>query len=89
MNTLYSLWFFYTILRDIGNKGDPIISIGFMRQTCFPWKTGRGIQFRMGKYIFQIGVCKSNKNIEKDTDGLLYAMQGRLLNDVPNEIGRW
>lgn len=91
MNRLYSIGFTYVILRDIGTPADPILSIGFMRQTGPPWKTGKGVQIRVGKYILQVGLCKPNRELKKaeEEDGLLYAMQGRLLEDEPSRIGSW
>lgn len=91
MNRLYSIWFLYGILRDIGTQKDPLVSIGFMRQTGPPWKTGKGLQLRFGKYILQVGLCRTSKDLRhvKEDDGLLYAMQGRLLEEDPNKIGSW
>lgn len=91
MNRLYSLFFLYWIVRDTGTPKDPTISIGFMRQTSAPWRTGKGIQIRISKYIFQVGMSKRNKSIDPSQDelGLLYAMQGRLLGDAPKDIGSW
>lgn len=60
-----------------------------MRQTGYPWKQGKGIQIRIGKYVGQIGVCKAKKDIQEEFDGLLYAMQGRLLEEKPRDIGNW
>lgn len=91
MNRLYSISFVYAILRDIGKNGDPLVSIGFMRQTGPPWKTGKGVQIRVKKYVLQLGICRSNKKITREEHelGLLYAMQARLLEDKPNKIGNW
>lgn len=89
MNRLYSLGVFYWIIRDIGKPRDPVVSIGFMRQTGYPWKSGKGPQVRLGKYLLQFGLCRSKKEIQEERDGLLYAMQGRLLEEKPSEIGSW
>ena len=91
MNRLYSIGFTYVILRDIGTHATPVLSIGFMRQTGAPWKTGKGMQIRLGKYILQVGFCRANKEIKKAEEemGLLYAMQGRLLEEEPSKIGGW
>lgn len=89
MNTVKSFGFLYVILRDIGKNKDPIVSKGFMRQTGYPWKSGNGIQIRIGKYIVQFGFCKSNKLINNESEGLLHAMQGRLLDEGPATIGDW
>lgn len=78
----------YWIARNNGKKGDPRISKGFMRQTSEPWLVGSGLQVRFGKYIFQIGICGKPKKLD-DQDGLLYAMQGRVMDVEPKEIGIW
>lgn len=89
MNKIKSILNIYFIVRDIGKPIDPIFSIGFMRQTGPPWKSGKGIQLRLGKYVTQIGICRSNKKIKKEVDGLLYAVQGRMMEETPKEIGSW
>lgn len=89
MNKLYSISFIYWIIRDTGKPGEKVVSVGFMRQTGYPWKHGKGVQLRLGKYIFQFGVCRSNSEIKEEEDGLLYSMQGRLLNEKPKDIGNW
>lgn len=89
MNRVYSIGFLYWITRDNGSKKTPVISVGFMRQTGYPWKNGIGLQIRIGKYTNQFGFCKSKKEITEESDGLLYAMQGRLLEEKPSEIGNW
>lgn len=89
MNKLKSIGILYFIVRDTGSSKDPVFSTGFMRQTGFPWKSGKGIQLRIGKYVSQIGLCRPNKALQDEQDGLLYAMQGRLLDEKPNEIGNW
>lgn len=91
MNRLRTLGIVYVIIRDIGKPKERIISIGFMRQTGPPWKTGKGIQIRIGKYVTQVGVCRTNAGLRnlQEADGLLYAMQGRLMEDPPSKIGSW
>lgn len=88
MNNLYVFYKLYWITKDTGKKGDPIVAKGFMRQTSAPWLTGKGIQIRFGKYSFQIGLCGKPQNL-KDQDGLLYAMQGRMLELDVEKIGEW
>lgn len=89
MNKLHSLGVFYFIIRDIGKKKDPVLSLGFMRQTGYPWKSGKGLQLRIGKCVIQFGLCVANKKVKEENEGLLYAMKGRLLEDKPGEIGNW
>jgi len=89
MNKIKSILNVYFIIRDIGKPTDPVFSIGFMRQTGYPWKHGKGIQLRVGKYISQIGICRANRDLHEEQDGLLYAVQGRLLEEKPRDIGNW
>jgi hypothetical protein len=88
MNNLYVFYKLYWILRDTGKRGTPIISKGFMRQTSSPWMVGKGIQFRFGKHTLQVGICGDSKSLSDD-DGLLYAMEGRVLDSDPEEIRSW
>lgn len=90
MNRLQYVGPIYWITRDIGKTGDPVLSVGFMRQTSYPWKTGRGVQVRIKQYTFQIGICKAHKNnvIDEET-GLLHALGGRLLEDDVTTIRKW
>lgn len=91
MNRLVHVGFLYFIVRDTGKPKERVLSIGFMRQTGPPWKTGKGIQIRIGKYVTQVGVCRTNAGLRnlQEADGLLYAMQGRLMEDPPSKIGSW
>lgn len=88
MNNLYVLYKLYWITKNTGKKGDPLIAKGFMRQTSAPWLIGQGLQVRIGKYSFQVGLCGEPQKLG-DQDGLLYAMQGRLMDSGPDEIGEW
>lgn len=88
MNNLYVLYKLYWIIKNTGKSGDPVIAKGFMRQTSAPWLVGSGLQIRFGKYTFQLGVCGQPQKLDTQ-DGLLYAMQGRLLDSDPDEIGAW
>lgn len=87
---LNSVWItgpIYWIVRDIKQSKLPI-SVGFMRQTSYPWKTGRGIQVQIHKYSYQIGVCRKSRYID-DQSGLLFAVKGRILETPITEIGEW
>lgn len=87
---LNSVWIagpLYWVIRDFKTSKYPI-SIGFMRQTSQPWKTGRGIQIQVHKYSYQVGVCRKPKNMD-DQAGLLFAVQGRILETPITEIGEW
>lgn len=88
MNNLYVLGRLYWIIRNTGRSGSPVISKGFMRQTSAPWLVGNGVQLRFGKYVVQFGFCGNPKELGNQ-DGLLYAIQGRLMDADPNEIGDW
>lgn len=86
LNLVQGIGFVYWIVRDT-HKGFSL-STGFMRETDFPWRTGRGIQIGIGKYVFQIGFCKRNK-LNNEIIGLTHALKGRELNLKPTEIGEW
>lgn len=90
LNTVWVAGPFYWILRDSDQVRKLPISItfGFMRQTSQPWKTGWGLQLRVRKYIYQIGVCRKPKRLD-DQSGLLYAVKGRILDTPITEIGEW
>lgn len=88
MNRLYYIGPLYWITRDNAKKGDKIIGLGFMRQTAPPWKTGRGLHIRMGKYSFQIGLARRNK-ADNEEQGILMAVSGRFLEVAPSDIGDW
>jgi hypothetical protein len=73
----------YWITRNVGGKGVPLVSAAFMRQTAEPWWQGRGVQFRIGKYTFQIGI------LLRKADGLLDQVGGRDMDADPKEIRSW
>ena len=86
LNLVLGLGFVYWVLRDT-HRGFSV-SRGFMRETNHPWRTGRGIQIGLGKYVFQIGLCKRNDAIS-EMNGLLNALKGRELHYKPKEIREW
>lgn len=88
MNAVQSVGPVYWICRDAIPTGTPFIAPGFMRQTSAPWRVGKGIQIRFKKHTFQIGLSRKGKQVSDDT-GLLYAVQGRYLDDKPKEIRDW
>ena len=88
MNNLYVFKRIYWIVKNTGKKGEPLVASGFMRQTASPWLTGNGIQFRLGRYSLQVGICGNPQKLD-DKDGLLYAMQGRVMDIEVEKIGEW
>lgn len=88
MNRLYYIGPLYWITRDNGRKGDKVLGWGFMRQTSPPWKIGRGIHIRIGKYSFQCGFARNN-HAKDDTHGMLIALDGRFMDIKPGDIGDW
>lgn len=88
LNTVQVAWRIYWIVRDLVPTDTPVVSKGFMRETESPWRTGRGLQFKLPRRIIQIGICDKGRNGD-DFEGLVYAMQGRLLDDSPHVIGNW
>lgn len=90
LNTVWMLGPIYWIVRDSdqARKLPMSVNFGFMRQTSPPWKTGWGIQVKVFKYTYQIGVCRKPNNLD-DQSGLLYAVKGRILDTPITEIGEW
>ena len=88
LNVVHKLGPLYLITRDTGTPKSRVLAMGFMRQTSPPWGTGKGIQLRIGKYVTQLGIWKNPKELSEQ-DGLLHAMQGRVLNVGVDEIGEW
>ena len=64
------------------------IQTSFMRETDYPWRTGRGIQVVVPYRTFQIGICKTSKHYTKE-EGLLHSLVGRSLPSRPEEISTW
>lgn len=85
MNKLQYIQFLriYWITRDTGVLGTPYISKGIMLQTSEPWWVGAGVQFRAGKYTFQVGV------LQRKSFDLLDQLGGRYLDESAKEIRRW
>ena len=86
LNLVQGVGFVYWITRDT-HKGFSL-SIAFMRETDNPWRTGRGIQVGLGKYSFQIGICRRHV-AHNESEGLLNAVKGRRLHYRPKEIREW
>lgn len=86
LNLVQGIGFVYWITRDT-HKGFSL-SISFMRETDYPWRTGKGIQIGIKKYAFQIGFCRKHKT-ETEAEGLMRAVKGRKLHYQPKEIRKW
>jgi hypothetical protein len=86
MNLVQGIGFVYWVIRDT-HKGFSL-SIGFMRETDHPWRTGKGLQIGISKYVFQIGFCRKN-TIHSEIMGLTNAVKGRKLHFQPKEIREW
>lgn len=48
----------YWITKNNGRKGVPLVSYSFMQATQAPYWYGKGIQFRIFKWTFQIGILE-------------------------------
>lgn len=88
LNKLQAVGPFYWITRDLVPPNTPLLSKGFMHETDFPWRHGKGIQIRIPHRTFQIGLCKKHKQLD-DQEGVLAAVQGRFMDIPPTEIGEW
>jgi hypothetical protein len=88
LNVLQVVGPVYWISRDNVQANIPFVSVGFMRELDTPWRVGKGIQITKGSYSFQIGVCH-RLHYTNPIDGQLAAMDGRLMDTPPEEIGTW
>ncbi len=61
---------------------------GTMRETTYPWRQGSGIYVAVVHRCFHFGFCAPFE-FETEEDGILSAVQGRYLDDTPEEIGEW
>lgn len=86
MNLVQGIGFVYWVTRDT-HKGFSL-SIGFMRETDYPWRTGKGLQIGISKYSFQLGFCKRH-DPHSEIMGLTNALKGRELHYQPKEIREW
>lgn len=78
----------YWIIRDTAEAGTPRLARGFMRQVTSPWLIGSGVQVRVRRWVVQVGVCRKQSATDY-TEGLLMALDGRLMDEEPKEIGAW
>ena len=78
----------YWIIRDFVDLRTPLMCTGFMKETDYPWRHGKGVQIRTSKYTLQIGLCKRLK-VVTETDGILQAIGGRYLDTPAREDGMW
>ena len=88
MNVVQAVGPVYWICRDIVPTNTPLIALGFMRQTSAPWRVGKGIQIKVRKHTFQIGLSRVGSDMS-DEDGLMTAVQGRYLKDKAKDIRDW
>ena len=73
----------YWITRNNGVRGTSVLTKAFMRQTASPWWRGRGVQVRLGKHTFQVGILTGK------ADSLLDQMDGRELDHDATQIRAW
>jgi len=88
MNKVHGFGRIYWIIRDFVDLRTPLMCTGFMKETDYPWRHGKGVQIRTSKYTLQIGLCK-RREVLTETDGILQAIGGRDLDTPAREIGMW
>ena len=64
------------------------LQLSFMRETDYPWRSGKGVQLVFPYRTFQIGICKQSKNYTVD-EGLLHSLVARKLPSKPEDIREW
>lgn len=88
LNTVQYVGRVYWIVRDSVPAGTPRIAKGFMRMVAPPWLVGSGIQIRVMNRTVQVGLC-TRQAAKDETQGVLNALEGRFLEEHPEEIGGW
>lgn len=88
LNTVQYAGRVYWIVRDTVPARTPRICRGFMRQVTYPWLVGSGIQVRVMGRTVQVGVCY-RQHATDDTQGVLHALEGRIMEENPEQIGTW
>jgi hypothetical protein len=87
MNKIQSVGPVYWITRDFVMSNHPVISKGFMRETSYPWRMGKGVQIKFRKHTFQLGVC--NKPKAGEERNLLTMIEGHYMDTPPSELREW
>jgi len=88
MNKVRSVGPVYWITRDFVDNRTRVICTGFMKEIDDPWRHGKGLQIRFKHKTFQIGFCKRTYPLD-DTEGVLSAVGGRMLDVSVDEIESW
>lgn len=52
----------YWVTRNVAKPGTPLVKKAWMREIEDPWHRGTGIEFRAGKYTFQVGYLTGKVN---------------------------
>lgn len=89
LNVVHGRGPLYWIVRDTGKKGVKPLSGGWMKELGGYWRQGRGIQLRAGKWVVQFGICRRPKATYTEQEGLLRAVEGRMLTTAVKDIGDW
>ena len=84
LNVLQVVGPVYWIAKETTSKASPMVAKGFMHETSYPWRSGKGLQVRWGFKTFQVGIC--HKQNYDETEGMLSAVQGRFMDLTPIEI---
>jgi hypothetical protein len=88
LNIVHGFGRIYWIVRDTATGHTPRMCIGWTKELGGHWRTGKGPQIKFGKFIFQFGFCKKHK-VEDEMDGILMAVEGRILDTTTAEISIW
>lgn len=53
-----------------------------------PWRSGIGISIQLGRHGLVVGLCRRTHPSSPE-EGLLRALEGRELDETPEEVGMW
>lgn len=88
MNKVRAIGPLYWIARDFVDERTPVVCTGFMHETDHPWRRGKGLQIRFKNKTIQVGLCKRTYPLD-ETEGVLSAVGGRMLDVSVDEIESW
>lgn len=88
MNILQGIGPVYWITRDNATAKVRPISIGIMREIGPPWRVGKGVQFTIRPYAFQLGLCRKTEYASLE-EGELGVLGARYMDTPPKELGMW